>query len=89
MSAAFYVLDAVGDKYLFTVADPDYEAAFRKHARWWLNYMRRPRTARGDAPRRPGAPGPGGTSGGPGHMSATRRERTVVRSAQLLDGGPP
>lgn len=45
MSAAFYVLDAVGDKYLFTVADPDYEAAFRKHARWWLNYMRRPRTA--------------------------------------------
>lgn len=43
MSAAFYVEDACGDKFLYTVADPDYEAAFRKHAHWWLNYMRKPR----------------------------------------------
>lgn len=35
MSAAFYVQDAMGDKFLFTIADADYEAQFRKHARWW------------------------------------------------------
>jgi hypothetical protein len=43
MSAAFYVEDACGDKFLFTIADVDYEPAFRKHARWWMNYMRRTR----------------------------------------------
>ena len=43
MSAAFYVEDACGDKFLYTIADPDYESAFRKHARWWLGYMRRTR----------------------------------------------
>jgi hypothetical protein len=43
MSAAFYVEDACGDKFLFTIADPDYEPAFRKHACWWLRYMERTR----------------------------------------------
>lgn len=36
MSAAFYVIDGMGNKYLFTCADADYEAAFRKHAAWWM-----------------------------------------------------
>jgi hypothetical protein len=43
LSAAFYVLDAVGQKFLFTIADADYEPAFRKHAKWWRSYMRCPR----------------------------------------------
>jgi hypothetical protein len=43
MSAVFYVEDACGDKFLFTVADADYEPAFRKHASRWLGWMKRPR----------------------------------------------
>jgi hypothetical protein len=43
MSAAFYVLDACGDKFLYTIAGADYEPAFRKHARWWIGYMRKTR----------------------------------------------
>lgn len=31
--AAFYIQDAVGEKYCFTVAGNDYADAFRKHAR--------------------------------------------------------
>ena len=42
MSAAFYVQDACGEKFLFTVADADYEPAFRKHAAWWIGYRTRP-----------------------------------------------
>ena len=43
MSAAFYVEDACGDRFLFTVADKEYEPAFREHAARWLGYMGRPR----------------------------------------------
>lgn len=39
---AFYVEDAVGDKFLYTVADESYEPQFRKHANWWKGYMRYP-----------------------------------------------
>ena len=42
MSVAFYVEDAIGDKFLFTIAESDYEAAFRKHAAWWIGYRTRP-----------------------------------------------
>lgn len=34
--AAFYVEDAMGLKYCFTVADVGYEKDFRKHAKWWM-----------------------------------------------------
>lgn len=34
--AAFYVEDAVGQKYCFTIADSGYEPDFRKHAAWWM-----------------------------------------------------
>lgn len=42
-SVAYYVEDACGDKFLYTIADADYEPAFRKHAAWWLGYMQRSR----------------------------------------------
>ena len=38
----FYVEDACGDRFLHTVADADYEPAFRKHARWWVGHRTRP-----------------------------------------------
>lgn len=41
-SAAYYVQDACGDKFLYTLAGLDYEAAFRKHAAWWIRYSTRP-----------------------------------------------
>lgn len=33
--ATFYIEDALGQKYCYTIADVDYEPAFRKHAAWW------------------------------------------------------
>lgn len=37
-SLRMYVVDKIGDKFLFTTATrrPGQEAAFRKHARWWM-----------------------------------------------------
>lgn len=43
MSTVFYIEDACGEKFLFTIADASYEAAFRKHASWWKSHMKRPR----------------------------------------------
>jgi hypothetical protein len=42
MDCAFYVLDACGDKFCYTVAAADYEAGFRKHAAWWMRHATRP-----------------------------------------------
>lgn len=36
MNAAFYVEDAYGKKFLYTIADPDYANSFKTHARWWI-----------------------------------------------------
>jgi hypothetical protein len=41
-NVAHYVEDACGEKFLFTVAGPDYAPQFRKHARWWVRYATRP-----------------------------------------------
>lgn len=35
MDCAFYILDAVGDKFCYTVADESYAPKFRKHAQWF------------------------------------------------------
>jgi hypothetical protein len=36
------VVDACGEEFLHTFAGLDYEAKFRKHARWWIRYATRP-----------------------------------------------
>jgi len=37
-----YVEDATGERFLTTFARPEYEAAFRRHAAWWLGWVRSP-----------------------------------------------
>ena len=37
---AFYVQDACGDKFCYTVADESYAPKFRKHAAWWKRHAR-------------------------------------------------
>jgi hypothetical protein len=39
---AFYVEDAVGGTFLYTLAADTYERSFREHANWWKGYMRSP-----------------------------------------------
>lgn len=38
----FKVVDAVGEEFLHTGSYAEYEADFRKHARWWIRYRTRP-----------------------------------------------
>lgn len=38
----FSVVDATGEKFLTTGSYGSYEAAFRKHAAWWIRYRTRP-----------------------------------------------
>lgn len=41
-NCAFYLEDAVGDLFLYTIAPETYERSFRDHVIWWRGHMRSP-----------------------------------------------
>ena len=45
----FAIRDAVGIDYCITIADADYEPAFRRHAAWWVRHMKNPSKSTRDA----------------------------------------